>query len=48
MVLTFSYSPIGLRDPGSGNIIDVSSATNTENGVISINGEVCSCISYVH
>ena len=40
LVLTFSYAPIGLRDPSSGNIIDVDSDTNTENGVILINGAV--------
>jgi len=40
LVLTFSYAPIGLRDPTSGNIIDVGSETNTENGVILINGAV--------
>ena len=40
LVLTFSYAPVGLRDPSSGNIIDVRSETNTENGVILINGAV--------
>ena len=40
LVLTFSYAPIGLRDPSSGNIIDAGSETNTENGVILINGAV--------
>jgi len=48
LVLTFSYSPIGLRDPSSGNIIDVGSKTNTENGVILINGAVSICTSYAH
>ena len=39
LVLTFSYAPIGLRDRTSGNIIDVGSATNTDNGVILVNGD---------
>mmetsp|Transcript_28716 Transcript_28716/g.80835 ORF Transcript_28716/g.80835 Transcript_28716/m.80835 type:complete len:680 (+) Transcript_28716:174-2213(+) len=37
-ILTFSYAPIGLRDPATGFIIDVNNATNTENGVILVNG----------
>lgn len=39
LVLTFSFAPIGLRDRTSGNIIDVGSATNTDNGVILVNGD---------
>ena len=39
LVLTFSYAPLGLRDPASGNIIDGSSKENTQNGVILVNGD---------
>lgn len=38
LVLTFSKAPIGLVDPESGDIIDVNSEVNTENGVIYMNG----------
>ena len=37
LVLTFSYAPLGLCDPTTGNIIDGNSADNTKNGVILIN-----------
>ena len=47
VVLTFSYAPIGLRDPSSGNIIDVGSETNTENGVILINGAVSTRFMFI-
>ena len=38
LVLTFSYAPLGLRDPATGDIIDASSQENTENGVLLVNG----------
>ena len=39
LILTFSYAPLGLRDPATGNIIDVASAENTKNGVILVSGD---------
>jgi len=38
LVLTFSPPPVGIRDPITNNIIDTSSAENTEHGVIYVNG----------
>ena len=38
LVLTFSYPPVGITDPNSGNIIDINSVENTKNGVIYLNG----------
>eukprot|EP00957_Ditylum_brightwellii_P140248 10686110-Ditylum_brightwellii.AAC.1 len=39
LVLTFSKAPLGLVDGETGNIIDVSSPENTDNGVIFVNGD---------
>ncbi|KAL7532054.1 hypothetical protein ACHAWF_003998 [Thalassiosira exigua] len=39
LVLTFSFAPLGLRDPATKNIIDVGSPQNTEDGVILVNGD---------
>jgi len=39
LVLTFFEAPLGIVDPESGDIIDVSSGKNTENGVIFVNGD---------
>lgn len=39
LTVTFKYAPVGLRDPSTGNIVDVNNATNTANGVILINGD---------
>ena len=38
LVLTFSYPPVGMRDPNTGDIVDSNSVENTDNGVIDING----------
>ncbi|KAL7465445.1 hypothetical protein ACHAXS_005802 [Conticribra weissflogii] len=39
LLLTFSYPPIGIRDPNTNNIIDPASEENTANGVIYVNGD---------
>ena len=39
LIVTFSYPPIGMKDPLTGNIIDTNSEVNTENGVILVNGD---------
>ena len=39
LIVTFSYPPIGMKDPLTGNIIDTNSAVNSENGVILVNGD---------
>ena len=43
LVATFSYpigsTGLGLKDPETGNIIDTTSAENTANGVIMVNGD---------
>jgi hypothetical protein len=38
LVLTFSHPPVGMKDPATGDIIDLNSTENTNNGVILING----------
>ena len=38
MIFTFTYAPLGLRDSTTGNIIDTNDPSNTNNGVIKING----------
>lgn len=39
LVFTFSYPPIGIRDPETNNIIDLNSEENTNDGVIYVNGD---------
>ena len=38
LIFTYTYRPLGLRDPVSGTIIDPDNATNTEAGFILIDG----------
>ncbi|KAL7555274.1 hypothetical protein ACHAWF_019016 [Thalassiosira exigua] len=38
LVLTFSPAPVGMVDPSTGDIVDVASVENTENGVLYVNG----------
>uniref|UniRef100_A0A7S2A4J8 FAD-binding FR-type domain-containing protein n=1 Tax=Trieres chinensis TaxID=1514140 RepID=A0A7S2A4J8_TRICV len=39
LVLTFSSSPLGLKDPKSKEIVDIQSSQNTANGFILFNGD---------
>ena len=38
IVVTFSYPPVGVRNPATGTIIDPNSSENTDNGYIYLNG----------
>ena len=38
VIVTFSYPPIGVRNPATNSIIDVNSEQNTADGYVNMNG----------